>query len=351
MKNQETNPHLPPPQNPERKDPAKNKNPSFEVEDFRAKYDEDKEQFTNFKPKRFIPHVQPEIDLFSTITIYGKRRTGKSVFVKWFLQSYKQYFPWLWVFTKTRQNSHYATFVPEKFIIPEFNADVLHKIMERQIFGIKKYTEQNQDENPRAVIIWDDYSGNDIRFNNSLNEYYFTGRHYATMNFFCAQHVTLTPPAIRSNTDVVIIFNSDYKNSIKAYNECFAGKLDPNFFKQMMVNYCEDVPHGFMAIVNNPNVKAKDKYFFGLAEELPVSIDYIVGCKEYWRGSEKQLTNIINGTLAKRIDLIQRLSKPQGQEGNRETEETEEEHEQSNFRQPNSGGSRFGSSLSNFSRV
>lgn len=165
----------------------KNKEPSFTVQDFKAHFDQDQNKFVNFRPKRFIPHVQPKIDLFSTITIYGKRRTGKSVWVKWFLQAYKQYFPWFWVFTKTRQNLWYSSFVANKFIIKDFDANVLNKIMQRQQAAIDKHLSKDDDQNPRIGIIWDDYSGNDIRFNQSLNEYYYTGRHYASINFFCAQ--------------------------------------------------------------------------------------------------------------------------------------------------------------------
>lgn len=143
--------------------------------------------FCNFRPRRFIPGVQPKLDLFSTITLYGKRRTGKSVFVKWFVQSYKKYFPWVWVFTKTEQNNFYRTFIPEKFIIPKFDASALKKIMGRQKKAIKMHVDEDENINPRAMLIWDDYPGNDIKFNETLDEYYFTGRHYATMNLFCAQ--------------------------------------------------------------------------------------------------------------------------------------------------------------------
>lgn len=167
--------------------PKKDNEPSFHVNDFRAHFDQEKNSFTNFQPRRFIPCVQPKIDLFSTITIYGKRRTGKSVFIKWFIQHYKQYFPWVWVFTKTKQNNFYPTFIPDKFILPDFDAVILDKIMNRQKKGIEGYLGKEKDLNPRAAIIWDDYSGNDIKFNSKLNEYYYTGRHYATMNFFCAQ--------------------------------------------------------------------------------------------------------------------------------------------------------------------
>lgn len=171
---------------PELVEEKSHREPSFDEKDLKGRFDPEKNRFTDFKPRRFIPGVQPEIDLFSTITIYGKRRTGKTVFVKWMLQYYKNYFPWVWIFTKTRQNNHYASFCPEKFIIQSFDADKLTSIMNRQKVWVKEYLDKGE-LCPRACIIWDDYSGQDIRFNNVLSEYYWTGRHYATMNFFCAQ--------------------------------------------------------------------------------------------------------------------------------------------------------------------
>lgn len=271
---------------------------------------------SNFKPREFIPGVQPKIDLFSTITIYGKRRTGKTVWAKWFVQAYRQYFPWAWVFTKTAQNCHYATFVPKKFIIPEFDASVLDKIMERQQKAEEAYLE-DPNIDPRAIIFWDDYSGNDIRFNTKLSEYYWTGRHYLTLNFFCAQHVTLTPPSIRSNTDLVVIFNSDYADSIEEYWKCFAGKIEKKAFVMFMEEYLDKTPHGFVAILNDPNCPPEEKYYYGVADVIDVELDSILGCQEYWAGSEKQLEEISNGKMKHKIELIKKLSEPDSPPPNR----------------------------------
>lgn len=64
---------------------------------------------------------------------------------------------------------------------------MLERIMNRQKEAVKIFLETKGAFNPRAILIWDDYSGKDIRFNNKLAEYYWTGRHYAALNFFCAQ--------------------------------------------------------------------------------------------------------------------------------------------------------------------
>jgi len=131
--------------------------------------------------QEFVPGVSPDISLFSTVSIYGKRKSGKSVFIKWFLQSYKEWFPWYWVFTLTQLNSFYESFIAAKFVIPEFDAEMMERVMERQTLARKLAEEQiiqgdGVKINPRACIIWDDYNGNDVRYNQALARYYYTGR-------------------------------------------------------------------------------------------------------------------------------------------------------------------------------
>lgn len=122
------------------------------------------------------------------------------------------------------------------------------------------------------------------------------------------QYVKLTPPAVRTNTDLAILFNSDHKDSIKSYQESFAGKLDPILFEMMFRKYCEDVEHGFLAIHNDPNIPASKKYFYGKAEEVPVGRESIVGCAPYWKDNEKQLKDIQDGTIVRKLARLKALS-------------------------------------------
>lgn len=246
--------------------------------------------------QQFVPGSAPEINLFYTVTFYGKRRTGKSVAVKWFLQFFKHEIPWYWCFTLTQLNSFYAGFIPEKFIIPDFNGHSMDAIMERQKAARRKF-EKNPNFNPRACVIWDDYNGNDITYNKQLANYYYTGRHYFTLNVFCAQHITLTPPAIRSNTDLAILFNTDYADSIEHYNRDWAGKLDKDQFQTMFaMATCKE--HHFLAIDNNPITPLEKKFFTGVALELDEGPDWILGCQEAWRDNQKQLYAIQTGSYS-----------------------------------------------------
>lgn len=86
--------------------------------------------------------------------------------------------------------------------------------------------------------------------------------------------------------------------------------MDRAAFYNMFREYTEEVPHGFLVIDNDPNIPYEQKFYYGLAEELPVDLEHIVGCKESWKKDLKQLTEIGNGSMGKKIEAISQISKP-----------------------------------------
>ena len=285
-------------ENPKQSD--KNQNESFDS----IKRDD----WIDINLQEFIPGVQPEIPLNSTIGIYGRRRSGKSEFAKWMLQGLKEEIPWWWTFSQTKHNSFWSAIMPDKFIIGEFNAEVLGQIRQRQVEALDLYT-AGKIENPHACIMWDDYCGNDVRYNQALERYYYHGRHFGALNLFLAQYLKLTPPAIRSNTEMAVLFNTDYGDSVKDYHNDFASKMPWKQFQWLFREKCEKVKHGFLAIVSDKPYD-EDKFYYGVAELLPVTLDQIVGCEEFWKGSEKQLRSIGDGSMQKKFDMLKLLGEP-----------------------------------------
>lgn len=247
---------------------------------------------------KFTPGTFPQISLFSTVTVYGKRKSGKTVFVKWFMQAYKHLIPWAWIFTRTKFNASYESWLPNRYIITTFDSGVLRDIMHRQEVAIVLRLSEDPKLNPRAWVAWDDYNGKDVRYNEVLEDYYYTGRHYWTLNTFCAQHITLTPPAIRANTDLVVLFNTDYADSLEHYWKDFAGKMDYMAFRALFTAATCEANH-FLAIDNNPNTPYEEKFFTGIAEMLDEDIEYIFGCESYWRENLNQLRDIYTGKFKK----------------------------------------------------
>lgn len=150
----------------------------------------------------------------------------------------------------------------------------------------------------------------DITFNDKLKDYYYTGRHYQVFNVFNAQYPKLTPPAIRTNTDYVVLFNTDSMSNLQQFHEDFAAKMDYYAFVHLFRENVEMVKHGFMVIDNDPKISYDQKFFFGVAEEFGFDLEHIIGCMEMWKENNKQLENIANGKIASKIKRISKLSKP-----------------------------------------
>jgi len=276
---------------------------------------DEKGKVTQVKINDFIPGVAPFIPFNSTVTCYGKRRSGKSVFIRWFMhEALREYVPWFYVFTKTKHNRFFEGFMPEKFILPIFNDEILEMIMERQKKAMKIYNSQDPDEgddvlNPRLCLIWDDYNGKSITYSERLKDFYWTGRHFQVMNIFCAQYVKLTPPGVRTNTDYVVLFNTDSYDNLKQFHEDFAGKMDFYAFVRMFRENIEKNPFSFLVIDNDPNVSYDQKFYWGMADKLPFDLDHILGCESFWRDSKEQLYDIGSGKMEKIIERISKVSK------------------------------------------
>ncbi len=107
---------------------------------------------------------------------------------------------------------------------------------------------------------------------------------------------------------MAVLFNTDYGDSIDEYRKDFAAKLPKKQWEKMFRDYTEKVEHGFLAIVADKPYE--EKFYHGKADLLDIKEDYILGCKEFWKGSEKQLESIRDGTMQKKYDLLKTLGDP-----------------------------------------
>lgn len=221
------------------------------------------------------------------------------------------------MFSKTKHNSFWSSIFPDQYILGQFSPEKLNKIRERQKKAVDDF-KSGKIDNPRAAVIWDDYNGRDIKYNEALDDWYYTGRHFQTMSFFNAQHITLTPPPIRSNTEVAVLFNTDYGPSIEHYYNDFASKMDKKQFYNMFREYTEKRKHGFLMI--DADKPYEEKFFHGKADVLPVNPEYIGGCPEYWHGSEKQLKRICDGSMHKDNERVKELAEPDSDEDDTQEE-------------------------------
>lgn len=276
--------------------------PKFTIKDINGTWSDKSETF-NYNPNPYEIRKNPKMDANCTISIYGKRKTGKSIFTKWYMYHHRDVYPWGWVFTKTRNNKFWENMVPKDKILGEYNPYNLQKITARQKEMMSMYI-KGMNVNPLAFVIWDDALGNEIKYDDYLSTYYFNSRHFGTLNMMTAQHVTGTPPCIRQNTDMGIIFKNYNKQALDHLTDDFSHTKDKDYFQNLLHRYTED--QNFLAIDNDPNTKDEDYLYHGKADIIDEP--FPLGCGVYWRTQPEQLNEIMEGKYIRQMDRIKGLS-------------------------------------------
>lgn len=255
-----------------------------------------------YRPKEYKIREDPIMPPNCTISVYGKRGTGKSFWVRWHLYNHRDIFPWGWVFTKTKNNRFYESFIPKEKILGPYTPYNLNKIIERQLSMQSAYLKFG-DINPLAFVVWDDALGDEVKYDNTLATYYFNSRHFHTHNIMTAQHVTGTPPPVRQNTDYAVMFKNFYSKALEHLNDDFSREKDKELFMRDLDKYTND--NNFLMINNDPNVGIENYRYYGKAEEPPA---FVMGCEQYWRNSLDQYDDIFTGKIQEKMDRIKDMS-------------------------------------------
>lgn len=235
------------------------------------------------------------ITLDSTVTIFGKRNTGKSFYARYLLYQLRDHLVWGWVMTNTPQNGWWQTMIPEKRIFKGWQPDVIRKIMELQRERFRR-----TDINPYVFIILDDIVSDErLRYDPILRELYFEGRHFGIFILICSQYVYGLPPGNRANTDFMITFTQHQRKQIQQLQEDYCSEFK-NW--RTLRNNMDQILGDFECLIvdqRDPNLRGHERYFKDKATEVE---DFYIGTKQYWDGCDweeqlKKWAPIKNRTL------------------------------------------------------
>lgn len=197
-----------------------------------------------FTIKEFDPHDLPE-DKQLSILIFGKRRTGKSFWLRWYLYERRKDFNEIYLFTKTEENNFYNKFLPKGFIYPGFIKSKLDMIVRRA-----KALKKAEGKEPKMFVIGDDLAS-DYRIHksdNSLIGLYTEGRHRGITCAYLSQKFKAVDPAIRNNADLVIIFTQFNAKEALAIAEEYLGRLNKRTALAVMDMYTCSELHSALVI-------------------------------------------------------------------------------------------------------
>ena len=227
-----------------------------------------------------------------TIVIYGKRRTGKTFGVRTIMKALKMYFPTVFVFTGTKMDLEYEANVPDAFIFPGWNPEIMDKIMrwqEKRIYEMRKTGENNVNLN--VLIVLDDViTGKHLQYDEVIKRAFFNGRHYYITLIINSQDSKALGPELRSNTDMVGMFRVRSKRDKLAIRENFADFLENDTEFDEVMDEISEIPYNIAFFdQSRPYQPLEDTIYCGVMPPEEVVQPFAAGSRELWYGSEAQL--------------------------------------------------------------
>ena len=229
----------------------------------------------NLKLKKFDPgKIKDNV----VVVFIGKRGTGKTTLVTDILY-HKRHIPVGVVMSGTEEgNGHYSSYVPDSFIYPDYNRDVIERVIERQKRLVSDKTNKTMDKH--AFILLDDCMyDKKITRDKCIRQICMNGRHWAVFFAVTMQYCLDLTPDIRNNIDYVFVCRENVRTNREKIYKSFFG-IFPTFamFSQVMDACTENYE---CLVLDNTSIsnKIEDCVFWYKAER---HVPFRVGGPEFW---------------------------------------------------------------------
>lgn len=237
-----------------------------------------------------------KLGLDYTICLYGKRRTGKTHFIKALCYQLRRYFPAVIVFTKTKFNGDLLKIFPDAYVFNDMDEATLERILEAQKKRVQQVKSGPQPwVNARLLLVFDDVLSDrkNPRYNEMLRKMFFEGRHFWISMIITSQDSKGLPPALKQNTDLTIILPMQARRDRETISDnvlpfLWNDKDAREFLKQTM-----QLKHGFLAVVNCRGARPmEEQVYLGIITPEDYIPRYVMGSYACWRENIEQLTGL-----------------------------------------------------------
>jgi len=156
----------------------------------------------------------------------GKPESGKSHLVKSIIYDYQKagYFKFIIAFVRTKFNHDYE-YLPDQYVYESFDEEKLRKHIEK----MREWRKKNDQPLPPNLVIFDDLLGDIDWYSPWMTNWLCSFRHTNTSIVMTAQYLMgakSVSTCLRECTNVAFIFNSKFKNSLKALYEAYGQLYD-----------------------------------------------------------------------------------------------------------------------------
>jgi Poxvirus A32 protein len=189
-----------------------------------------------------------------TVSLVAKRGSGKSILLKYLVDSCKEKFEKIFVISPTNcVDGYYSDMVEEKNIFSSWDETWCEALITRM-------TEQNKgkkkEERKNILLIIDDVcSDTNFHQSNSLKKLYARGRHINISIIITCQYLISLPPICRNNCDWLLAGQMNRQSVQLLCDEYMTGDLGKPEFIKLYNRATRD--YGFL-VINNTSIKEND---------------------------------------------------------------------------------------------
>lgn len=202
------------------------------------KYQDPKQfEIQEFNP---LEYPDPATEGGLSIVVYGRRRSGKTFFTRWYWYHRMRDFDEVYVFTDTKGMNFYDNAIPSVYVCEGWNKERLTKILQHAKNEFDRRKAKGMGK-PRILLWLEDLAGsNMVRYSDILTGLYVKGRHYGITIGFNVQKTTAVLPIVRVNTDIAVVFIQQSKpESEVIYETYLSNAMNKRTFLQLINMYTQ----------------------------------------------------------------------------------------------------------------
>lgn len=199
------------------------------------------------------------------------------------------------MFSKTAMNGYWQDYFPKWKVFEDWKPGVIRAIMAEQAEVVKHWRKHPDSINPYRLIILDDVV-TEAGKSKELEDLAVMGRHYKICIMLSDQHPQLLGTAVRSNSDISVIFRIHEEYALETLAHNYLPTLNEQIAKEYLQRYCvKDKQTGeaqCLIIANRFGNTLTDRVFYLTA---PDPGPFKLGCVEYWRGEDTSIIHDKDG--------------------------------------------------------
>ncbi len=228
-----------------------------------------------------------------TIALYGKRRSGKTFFLRALMWHFRLVFPEVIIFTKTKMDREFTDLVPDSCIKEKLEKEYLEYIIQRQLTKLNALYDGDYDKIPyeqniNLMVVVDDCLADAYRYNKLLDTLFFNGRHLHIMLIITTQDCKGLPPAMKANVDCAVMWRQHQLRAKEAMKEAFCDFYEQTYEFDMVADAIYATDYAVKCVIQAVSNESPEKSIFaGVAPTAPDR--FVMGSRDFWNGYEHQL--------------------------------------------------------------